>query len=361
MLGVQVSANTPELDALARKAFGAHGRYHLVSSQGQYVIRFTQLAANQVKVDVLKGGSNQVLHTQVLAGSSPRNALLKAADVAVEKTNGLGLRGFFASKLAFISARTGKQQIYTSDLLFGEVRQLTQDRNHNMSPRWSADGSRVVSTSFYKTGFPDIFQIDMRSFQRTQIASYKGTNSGGRFSPDGRHMAMVLSGSGSPDVYVGNAQGKMLRNLTRSDAVEASPCFSPDGSRIIYTSDMAGGPQLFILPVGGGSPQRVPTGISRYCAEPDWSLNNRIAFTAAVGRGYQIAVYEMGGGAAKQVSRASFDAVEPRWLADGRHLVYTARDRTSSVICILDTETGKSTVVSGSELGLCMQADVLNP
>ena len=37
------------------------------------------------------------------------------------------------------------------------------------------------------------------------------------------------------------------------------------------------------------------------------------------------------------------------WLADGRHLVYTARDRATSVICILDTETGKSTRISPSD------------
>ena len=45
----------------------------------------------------------------------------------------------------------------------------------------------------------------------------------------------------------------------------------------------------------------------------------------------------------EQVSKAPFDAIEPSWLADGRHLVYTARDRTSSVLAILDTETGRST------------------
>jgi TolB protein len=51
--------------------------------------------------------------------------------------------------------------------------------------------------------------------------------------------------------------------------------------------------------------------------------------------------------------------VEPSWLPDGRHLVYTARDRASSVLCILDTETGQSKRISATNLGPVAQASVL--
>ena len=62
----------------------------------------------------------------------------------------------------------------------------------------------------------------------------------------------------------------------------------------------------------------------------------------------------------ESVSKASFDGVEPSWLADGRHLVYSARDRRTSVLCILDTVTGKSTPLTSS-FGPAMQASVWTP
>ncbi|MFA5265623.1 MAG: biopolymer transporter Tol, partial [Opitutaceae bacterium] len=302
MLGVQVSANTPELNALAQQAFQAHGRYHVLASGGQFSIKFTQLGGNQVRVDVTKGSAGTPVCSETVSGTSARNALLKAADVAVEKTSLQGLKGFFAAKLAFISERTGKKEIYVSDLFFGEVKQITHDNAQALSPRFSPDGTRVVYTSFYKSGFPDIFQIDLRSYQRTSFVSFKGTNSGARFSPNGQSVAMVLSGEGNPDVYVGDAQGRRIRRVTRTDAVEASPCFSPDSSRIVYTSDAAGGPQLYVIGAGGGAPSRLATGISGYCAEPDWSRAdpNKIAFTARIGRGYQIAMYDMSARSSKQ-------------------------------------------------------------
>jgi TolB protein len=55
------------------------------------------------------------------------------------------------------------------------------------------------------------------------------------------------------------------------------------------------------------------------------------------------------------------DAVEPSWLADGRHLVYTARSANTRSIWLLDTETGQATRLSGQELGMVSQTSVLHP
>jgi len=356
---VRVSSTNPELNSLAIQAFRSHGRYRVVASGFTYDIRFTPVGATQVRVEIARSSGTPV-HSEVATGASSRNALLRAADIAVEKTNGLGLKGFFTAKIAFIGERTGKKEVYISDLFFGEVKQITRDNAQALGPRWSPDGSKLLYTSYYKSGFPDIFQIDLNSYQRTTFVSFKGTNSGARYSPDGSQVAMVLSGEGNAEIYVSDANGKRVSRRTRTDAVEASPCFSPDGARIVFTSDAAGGPQLYIIPAAGGSMQRVATNISGYCAEPDWSRANpnKIAFTTRIGRGYQIAVHDFSKGKSEQASNAPFDGVEPSWLPDGRHLVYTARDRTTSRLCILDTESGASMPISPTSFGPALQASV---
>jgi TolB protein len=358
---VRVSGSTPEIDALARQAFGAHGRYRLFATGYAYDIKFTLLAPLQVRVDVTKGSAGTPVSSDVVTGTSNRNALLRAADVAVEKTNGLGLKGFFTAKLAFISERTGKPEIYTSDLFLGEVRQITHDNAQALMPRWSPDGTKIIYTSFYKSGFPDIYLIDLASMRRDTFMSVKGTNQSARFSPNGRQVAMVLSGTGTPEIWLSDALGHGVVRRTRSDAVKSSPCFSPDGSRLVFSSEP--GPQLYVMPVSGGDARRVTTGISRYCAEPDWSRAdpNKIAFTAKVDGSYQIAVLNLASGKSEQVSKAPFDGVEPSWLPDGRHLIYTARNQTTSVLSILDTETGASTRISPKDFGSSLQASVRAP
>jgi TolB protein len=351
---VEVNASTPELASLARLAFGVHGAYRLVTGGAMYNLNFTQVAPTQVRVEITRGSAGQSVFSEVVAGTSGRNALLRAADVAVAHTS--QLRGFFAGKLAFISDRGSGMEIMTSDLFGGEVVGWPGVSRQIIAPRWSPDGRRLIFTS-YRNGFPDIYVLDLATRSPTLLVSVQGTNTGGRFSPDGGRVAMVLSGEGNSEIYVSNAQGRMISRLTRTPAIKAGPCWSPDGTRLVFTSEP--GPQLYLMSAAVGSmPQRLPTNISGYCAEPDWCRwdPNKLAFTTAVGRRYQVAVYNFSTRQAEVVSAAALDAIEPCWLADGRHLIYTAREANQRSLWILDTETRKTKRISPSALGQASQA-----
>jgi TolB protein len=130
--------------------------------------------------------------------------------------------------------------------------------------------------------------------------------------------------------------------LTTNRSLEASPSWSPDGRRLVYTSDAPGGPQLYQISVNGGAPQRIPTNISRYCSEPAWNPvdPSKIAFTASIGGGFQIAVYDFNTRSSKQITTGA-SSVEPAWLSDGRHLVFTRRESGRTRLMLVDSETGK--------------------
>jgi TolB protein len=344
---VRITSASPELQSLALAAFNTHGRYDVSGRRPPaYQFRFTSVGGTQVRVEILKGSAATPVDTQTVNGTSARNALMRAADIVVEKTSGVpGLRGYFTTKLAFVSQRSGRSEVYAAelgDLLAGSAKQLTHDGAHVMSPHWTPDGSRIIFTSFFKTGMPDIFLLDPGSGRKDTFVSVKGTNMGARYSPNGQQVAMVLTGEGSHEIYVSNAQGRQITRKTHSDVVKASPCWSPDGSQIVFAMGEPA-PQLYVMSAAGGAPRRLFSGFS-YASEPDWSRadRNKIACTVKDGGKYQIAVVDASAGKATVVSKAPFDGIEPSWLPDGRHVVYTARDRHTSVLCILDTETGKS-------------------
>jgi TolB protein len=356
---VTVAGSPAELGNLANLAFEAHGRYQRVASGAKFDLRFTAVAPDQVRVEVT--GAGMTGFSQVVTGTSDRNALLRAADVAVKATS--GLNGFFASQIAFVSNRTSREDVYTSDVFFSEVRQVTFNGAAVLRPRWSPDGRRLIYTSYVK-GFPDIYLLDLPSMHTNTFVSLKGSNLSARFSPDGREVVMVLTGEGPSEIYTCDALGRGITRQTRSDTVKSSPAWSPDGTRIIYAGDP--GPQLQIMPAGGGTPQRLVTGLSTYCAEPDWSRGDpdKIAFTVRVGQAYQVAVCTLSGKTpARIVSKnvPAADALEPAWLADGRHLVCTARKANVRVLYLVDTETGKATRLSPASLGECAQASVWGP
>ena len=356
---IRVSANTKELESLADFAFSTHGRYDVRGARPAYEFKFTG-GGNQARVDILKLPTGTVVASETVTGTSPRNALLKAADVAVVKTSGQNLRGYFTAKLAFISQRTGKSEVYTSDLFQGEAKILTHDRAHALWPRWSPDGSRIIYTSFFKTGAPDIYLLDPVSTRKDIFANYRGTNMGARFSPCGQQVVMI-AGENPAQIYVSNAQGKQAVPKTRTDISKSSPCWSPDGSQIVFAMGEPS-PQLFVMSAAGGTPRRISTGFT-FCSEPDWNrvYPNKIVCTVRLGGGkFQIAVADVAGGTAKVVSKAAYDAVEPSWLGDGRHVVCTVRDKRTSVLAILDTETGNSRQITTEDLQ-ALQAGVWSP
>jgi TolB protein len=340
-LAIAVESSDGGVGSLARRAFGLHGAYvGARPADAAFVIRLEPSGSRSVQLTVGSGRPFVEQLSRNVGGSDLQNAVLRACDLVVEAT--LQSRGFFAGKLAFVGKQRGVSEIYTSDLLFNRVRPLTRDRALVTGPKWSPDGRRLLYTTYYKTGFPDIYVIDVTTGQRTPIATYKGTNSGAVFSPDGRRIAMALSGTGNSEIYVADANGGNPRRLTENKSLEASPSWSPDGRRLVYTSDALGKPQLFEIASSGGPGRRIPTNVSRYCSEPVWNPvdDSLIAFTAAVSGGFQIALYDATTRSSKILTQGA-SSLEPAWLRDGRHLVFTQRQGGRTRLMLLDSETGK--------------------
>ncbi len=341
-VAISVESPDPSVQNLAQRAFNLHGGILLTKPDAAaFRVRIEPVPGGRaVLVTVGSGRPYQEQLRRTVSGTDDQNAVLRACDVVVEAI--LRSKGFFAGQLAFVGRQGKITEIYSSDLLFSRVRQLTRDRSLVTGPRWSPDGSRLLFTTYFRSGFPDIYALNVRTGAREPIATYKGTNSGGIFSPDGRSIAMSLSGTGNSEIYVADARGRNTRRLTTNKSLEASPSWSPDGRRLVYTSDAMGKPQLFVISVNGGAPQRIPTNISNYCSEPVWNPVNPdlIAFTASIGGNFQIALFDFKTRQSKQLTKGG-SSLEPAWLNDGRHLVFTRREGSRQRLMLLDTETGK--------------------
>jgi TolB protein len=350
-LAIAVDSSDANLSKLARRAFALHGGIVLTKPlDALFLVKIEPAGASSVLLTVGSGQAYTEQLRRTVSGTDLQNAVLRACDLVVEAT--LQSKGFFAGRLAFVCKKRGVSELYTSDLLFTRVSPLTADRSLITGPKWSPDGSSLLYTSYFKSGFPDIYMIDADSRRKTPVATFKGLNSGGVFSPDGRQIAMALSGTGNSEIYVSDSRGKNIRRLTRNKSLETSPSWSPDGRRLVYTSDAPGKPQLYEISSTGGPARRIPTNISSYCSEPVWNPvdESLIAFTAAVRGGFQIALYD----AKKRRSEiltGGASSLEPTWLRDGRHLVFTQRNGDKVGLMLLDTVTKKVSALHRPSFG----------
>jgi dipeptidyl aminopeptidase/acylaminoacyl peptidase len=107
-----------------------------------------------------------------------------------------------------------------------------------------------------------------------------------RVSPDGKKVLYTVREAVMTDdrseyvnqVFVSNADGSNVIQLTRGDKNNANPKWSPDGNWIAYTSNRDSKNNLYILPVSGGEAERitdVKTGVTNFEWSPD---GNAIAY-----------------------------------------------------------------------------------
>ncbi len=273
-------------------------------------------------------------------GPNGRAAVHRFADEIVRAI--VGVPGIAASKIAFVSRRSGRKEIYTADYDGANVVQVTRDGAISVSPALSPDGQLLAYTG-YQSGYPDLYLIDLASGSRRAIVRAPGTNTGAAFSPDGRSIALTMSRDGNPEIYIVGLGGGIGRRLTRSAATDSSPTWSPNGTEIAFVSDMTGSPQIYRMSSSGGTPRRLATGHS-YATEPNWSPDgSKIAFTARTAGGLQVAILDLTSDSTRVITSGAA-AEDPVWGANSRHLIYTQ----GNALHLHDTVTGRrTTIISG--------------
>ena len=149
----------------------------------------------------------------------------------------------------------------------------------------------------------------------------------GAFGPRadaGGRIAFASDRDGDLEIYVMNADGSALMQLTDDEAFNADPAWSPDGDRIAFASDRDGDFAIYVMNADGSDPLRLTTSAGDDVF-PAWSPDgNRIAFVS--NRDGDVAIYVMnadGSDPLRLTTSAGFDA-DPAWSPDGNRIAFVS-------------------------------------
>lgn len=352
-ISVTFSCNDEKYDKIGKIAFNIHGAYRLVKPKdSDFNIQMAILEDSSVIMRILD--KNSLIHESKTKHTNTYQSVLYLLDNAISITGtAQNLSGIYSGRFAFVGKRGESSELYLSDFFFNEIEQITSDKSLLTRPKWSPKGDRLIFTSYYKSGFPDLFEMNLVTRKRSTIAAFEGTNTGGVYSPSGDKVAMTLSSAGNSDLYTLNLSNRNLKRIAKTEALESSPSWSPNGDQIVIVSDYLGSPQLYLVNTKGGSMKRIKTNISRYCTEPDWNTVNKdlIVFTASIDGRFQVAMHSLKTGKSTQLTSISGGALQPSWMPDGRHIVYTERLNGSTRLVLLDSVTKKSNPLHSMSFG----------
>lgn len=136
----------------------------------------------------------------------------------------------YGHTLAFISDRTGVEQVFTMRANGRHQKQLTfQPVPHDQLPDWSPDGTRIAYEQG-DTGVGQIWVMNDNGTDQHQVSSGPGDDFGPAWSPDGRQIAFVRAyPNGDRPVMVMRPDGTHVRTLVdpTGDAVQYVPAWQP--------------------------------------------------------------------------------------------------------------------------------------
>ncbi len=300
------------------KALGADfvllGSYTLTEKGVQLEIRLLDVADNSMLMGKRYNGTLD----------HEKDMLFRFADsVILEMT---GQNGIASTKIAFISDKSGFKELYTTDIIGKDVRQVTRHKNLVVSPRFLPGGRYLTYTS-YHSGNQNLYITDLKQSKTTRALSRrKGMNLAPAWSPDGKKMILTLSKDGNPDLFLMDRKGEILKQLTRHSGINVSPTWSPDGKQIAFVSDRSGRPQIYVMNLKNDNVQRL-TFQGNENAEPNWSpKGDMITYSSLVNGSYQIfTMVPQPDRNGTQITSGPGEHESPTWSPDGKQILFSLR------------------------------------
>jgi TolB protein len=255
-------------------------------------------------------------------------------------------------EIAFLSDRTGADDVYVVSVDGKHERQLTRTSEAEADLAWTRDGKLL--SSIFKDGLSHVYIMDGNGDNRREIAQVPGRSV--RLSPDGQRLLYMggtftaskltisaLDGSNpkeitdgssiawnsrwSPDgkiiaftgrddpkseiaVFLINADGSSLRHLTHVPVEEGgaqSPRWSPDGKRLAFqvnSRTQKGSAHIWIMDLATGATRKLAAHTEAYLDEtPSWFPDGkRIAFQSNRSGRMEVWVMNADGSGARQVT-----------------------------------------------------------
>lgn len=120
-------------------------------------------------------------------------------------------------------------------------------------PDWSAKSERIVFAA-RRDGVDDLFAIDPNGRGLRVLTTTPAVEHEPSWSPDGRRVAFVALDAGAYDLYVLDVRTLGVLRLTQDAFAERSPTWSRDGTSVVYASDRPDGGPVWSIPAAGGEP-----------------------------------------------------------------------------------------------------------
>lgn len=172
------------------------------------------------------------------------------------------------TQIAFVTDRDGDFEVYVMNADGSNIFNVTQHSSSERTPAWSEDGTRLAFSSL-RTGFNEFFEVNvdgsnLRQLNYEEYLEYFGSRSQ-------KSDLAFESDLESPftEIYIRDASGNTHR-LTYNNGHDFQPDWSPRGDRIAFVSAPAGPPDIFLVNADGSNLRQITNSNLVLDFAPQW-------------------------------------------------------------------------------------------
>jgi len=230
------------------------------------------------------------------------------------------------SKIAFVSRRDGRFQLYVMNADGSNQTRLTNHKFNDQGPSWSPDGSKIAFRSD-RDGNDEIYVMNADGSNQTRLtknAAFDGEIPS--WSPDGTKLAFHSNRDGNNEIYVVNADGSHPTRLTSNTYSDTLPVWSPDGSKLLFSSDPDGHIELFLMQADGSE----RTQLTKTAARNDYAMwspdGSKIVFISnRDDPAWDIFLMNADGSNQTRLTKTRDWDLDPAFSPDGKKIVFNSR------------------------------------
>ncbi len=272
-------------------------------------------------------------------------------------------RGLFLSRVLMVcqpakKTKSPPKDIYITDADGRNLIQLSNDRTISLSPSWAPDGKSITYTQYdwvYANGIRKkgtvLKRHNLSNGRRQVLSSKDGMNSGAAWKPDGSRIAVTLSFTGRPELYLidpgapGNPEplsrtiqwqkiGGGFQATNNNLLFEVEPSWSPNGNEMVISSARSKHPMIYVIDMQTKVARQL-TFAGIYNASPAWSpKGNKIIFSAQrLEEGnFDLYLIDPDGNNLQRLTigdregRKKVNSENASWAPTGRHIVFSANE-----------------------------------
>lgn len=229
-----------------------------------------------------------------------------------------------SNKLAFVSKSGELDAIYIYDLDRGKMIDefSFSDLVSIFSPSWHPTEDKLVFSGLAYSGKSDLYVYDLNADKLIRLTNDYFDDRDPAWSPDGRSIVFSSdrgqSGQeGYMNLFLFKTETGLINYVTSGDFNDRSPAWSSDGRFLAFSSDRSGTPNIWILNANGKQDLIAS-------ADENFPVSFRIESVSALREEYKI----------KQITSFITGAFDPEWT-DGGDLIFTAFENLSFQLHIL--------------------------